>query len=286
MQLTADNLVVKRGGRTIINDLSFSLRAGEALLLTGRNGAGKTTLIRTIAGFLRPSKGKLVLSDHGEAAVNNKTGASDAPHACNAPPERDEPYEIAEQCHYVGHLNAVKASLTVEENLSFWARFLAPGIPVRGAAAGGNGNGKQGQAPDAQPDDTLPADALPDGALPKDALAVASALQQFNLDALRHIPAGYLSAGQKRRLGLARLALVHRPLWLLDEPTVSLDTASQEILAKAVNTHVKSGGMAIAATHLPLGLAAPRELRLGGPGPGLKPGASADTGQMGAEQGQ
>jgi heme exporter protein A len=73
-----------------------------------------------------------------------------------------------------------------------------------------------------------------------------------------------LSAGQARRLGLARLALAERPVWLLDEPSVSLDTASQKILALAVRDHLKGGGIVLAATHVPLGVALKRELKLGG----------------------
>ena len=90
-----------------------------------------------------------------------------------------------------------------------------------------------------------------------------AALETFGLSALRDIPAGYLSAGQKRRLGLARLLLADRPLWLLDEPTASLDSAAQEALTGAVNAHLARGGMVVAATHVPLGFASARELHLG-----------------------
>ncbi len=134
---------------------------------------------------------------------------------------------MAEQCHYVGHLNAIKAQLTVAENARFWAAYL--GGPETG---------------------------------------VAAALGRLQLSALAGIKAGYLSAGQKRRLGLVRMLVVARPLWLLDEPLVSLDTASQVVLAQLIDTHVAAGGMAIAATHQPLGLRSARELRLGGGRPG------------------
>jgi len=92
---------------------------------------------------------------------------------------------------------------------------------------------------------------------------VEAALQRMNLAEIDDLPAGYLSAGQKRRLGLARLLVAKRPLWLLDEPTVSLDAASTAMLAGLVADHMKGGGMAIAATHIPLGIAAMRELKLG-----------------------
>lgn len=93
--------------------------------------------------------------------------------------------------------------------------------------------------------------------------AVASALERFGLGGLATIPAGYLSAGQKRRLALARLLLADRPLWLLDEPSSSLDAAATEVLAGVLDEHVAAGGLVVAATHLPLGLARSRELRLG-----------------------
>jgi heme exporter protein A len=91
----------------------------------------------------------------------------------------------------------------------------------------------------------------------------AGALETFGLSQLRDIPAGYLSAGQKRRLGLTRLLLAERPLWLLDEPTASLDSAAQDVLTSVVNAHLARGGLVVAATHVPLGFAGSRELHLG-----------------------
>jgi heme exporter protein A len=203
MRLTGDKLSTVRGGRTLFADLDFSVNGGGALLLTGPNGAGKTTLIRTIAGLMRPAKGRIALEG----------GAPDLP--------------ISEQCHYVGHLSAIKPALSIEENASFWSGFLG------GTRA-----------------------------------ALDAAIDTFGLHALRDIPAGYLSAGQKRRLGLVRLLLAERPLWLLDEPTTSLDSAAQDVLTGVVNRHLAAGGLAVAATHMALGFANARELRLGG---GLSP---------------
>lgn len=204
MQLSAENLVLQRGQRTLIEHLSFSVTAGEVMLLTGPNGAGKTTLLRSIAGFLTPAAGTIALS-----------GGSNE-------------HTVGEQAHFVGHANGVKSSLTVVENLEFWAAYLAPAS-------------KRHSRID----------------------RIDAALEAFRLASLADIPAGYLSAGQKRRLGLARLLLAHRPLWLLDEPTSSLDDASAERLAATINEHIASGGLAIAATHLALGLEHARELRLG-----------------------
>ncbi len=188
MRLTGDNLSAVRGGRTLFADLGFSVDGGAALVLTGPNGAGKTTLLRIIAGLMPPAAGRIALEG----------GALEAP--------------VGEQCHYVGHLAAVKPSLSIEENARFWSGFL-------------------GGARD----------------------RVGAALDTFGLETLRDIPAGYLSAGQKRRLGLARLLLAERPLWLLDEPTTSLDSAARDVLTAVVDRHLAAGGLAVAATHTPWG---------------------------------
>lgn len=203
MQLVVQDLAVSRGERTVFARLSFVVPPGEALILTGPNGAGKTTLIRTIAGFLRPVTGKVEL----EAGDPNRT--------------------IGEQCHYVGHRNALKSNLTVLENVTFWHRYLSDD----------HSNLLPGQA--------------------------GAALDTFGLLELSHIPAGYLSDGQQRRLCLARLLLTSRPLWLLDEPTAALDAASQGVLEAVVDHHLRAGGLAVVATHQPIDLSPQRELGLG-----------------------
>jgi heme exporter protein A len=135
---------------------------------------------------------------------------------------------IGQHCHYIGHRGAVKSSMTVLENAAFWRSFLAK--------------------------DSI--DRLPgrDGA----------ALDAFGLLELSHIPAGYLSDGQKRRLGLARLLLTRRRIWLLDEPYASLDAASQGILDSVLDRHLRAGGIAVIATHQPIDVSSQRELQLGG----------------------
>lgn len=201
MQLIAEDLIIERGGRFVINGLSFTVAAGESLVLSGPNGAGKTTLLRAIAGFIRPWAGSVRL-DGGERELT-----------------------LVEQAHVVGHANAVKTSLTVFENAAFWSDYLGAGSTGRES--------------------------------------IEAALRHFGLDDLVEFPAAYLSAGQRRRLGLARLLLARRPLWLLDEPTVSLDVASSERLVAAVNEHTRAGGLAMIATHLPLALERARTLEIG-----------------------
>ena len=83
---------------------------------------------------------------------------------------------------------------------------------------------------------------------------VDAALTAMNLSALQDRLAQHLSAGQKRRLGLARLLVTGRPVWLLDEPTVSLDAASVALFVDVVRAHLAQGGAALIATHVDLGL--------------------------------
>ena len=90
-----------------------------------------------------------------------------------------------------------------------------------------------------------------------------ASLAAVGLDHAAHLPAAYLSAGQRRRLSIARLLVVRRPVWLLDEPINALDTAGQSMFAALMGDHLSRSGLIVAATHSPLGIAA-RELRIGG----------------------
>ncbi len=96
-----------------------------------------------------------------------------------------------------------------------------------------------------------------------DELDADKSLAAVGLDHATHLPAAYLSAGQRRRLSVARLLTVRRPVWLLDEPTNALDAAGQSLFAGLMQEHLSSGGLVVAATHAPLGVQA-KELRLGG----------------------
>jgi heme exporter protein A len=96
-----------------------------------------------------------------------------------------------------------------------------------------------------------------------EATDAADSLAAVGLDHTADLPAAVLSAGQRRRLSIARLLTVRRPIWLLDEPTSALDAAGQAMFAALMADHLARGGMIVAATHAPLGIAA-RELRMGG----------------------
>lgn len=179
MEMRVSNLACARGGLTVLEGVSFTLHSGRALVLRGPNGIGKTTLLRTLCG-LQPSLA-------GTVSVS------------------------AESMAYAAHADGLKATLSVTENLAFWAS-------VYGTER------------------------------------VEFALREMNLEALRDRLAANLSAGQKRRLGLARLLVTGRPIWVLDEPTVSLDLASVALFTGVVRGHLASGGAAVIATHIDLGL--------------------------------
>jgi len=179
MSLTVTDLACARGPAQILAGVTFTVAPGQALILRGPNGAGKTTLLRTLAGLTPPLAGTIAA----------------------------EPDAIA----YAAHADGLKAALTVEENLRFWASVFGTRDP-------------------------------------------APAVEAFNLAPLLHRRAGEMSAGQKRRLSLARLLVTGRPVWCLDEPTVSLDVENVARFAAAVKTHLAHGGSAVIATHIDLGL--------------------------------
>jgi heme exporter protein A len=197
--LVAVDLALDRGGRRLFEGVGFAVAAGEALVVTGPNGAGKSSLLRVVAGLLAPSAGSIRL-EGGDAEL-----------------------PTAAQAHYLGHLDAVKPSLSVAEALGFWAVYLG---------------GSRSRLDDA--------------------------LEAVGLLALADLPSAYLSAGQRRRLALARLIAAPRPLWLLDEPTAALDAAAERRLGELIRDHLSGGGMVMAATHMELPIEAPRRLRLGG----------------------
>lgn len=197
MRMAGTGLAARRGGRSVFENLSFSVAAGQLLAITGPNGAGKSTLLRLIAGLVRPAAGTIVLD----------------------PPARDG---MAAEIHYLGHLDALKPNLGLAENLGFWRRLW-------------RGSG----------------------------VTIGEALDRVGLGALAELPAGVLSAGQRRRAAIARLLLDRRPVWLLDEPTSALDADAEEMLGVLIRDHLADGGLAVAATHRPLPLPASATLALG-----------------------
>jgi heme exporter protein A len=192
VSLQVEGLACRRGGRRVFDGVSFSVAGSELLALTGRNGSGKTTLLRALASLGRAEAGTIAWRDA----------------------------DIA----WLGHLDGLKADLTVRENIDVAERL-------------------RGVAPDAA--------------------RIDAALMSFDLANLQKRPVRTLSAGQRRRTALARVAASGANAWLLDEPLNALDAAAQASLRTVLARHLAAGGLAIAATHAPLEIAGARALELG-----------------------
>ena len=188
--LNARDLAVARGGHILVEDINLSLAPGEAIVLRGANGAGKTTLLRTLAGLLSPAAGEITISTE-EARL------------------------------FCGTLNSIKAALSVDENLKFWAALYGTSAALCGKAR--------------------------------------AALE---LDTFASRPAGQLSTGYSRRLGLARLVVANRPIWFIDEPTSALDSGATQTFEALLANHRAKGGCAIIATHDSLVAAQARVMEL------------------------
>ena len=191
VQVDIADLAIERGGQRLFSGLSAQVSSGKALALSGRNGTGKTSLLRAIAGLLRPATGTIGFGELDPAEAR------------------------ARDLHLLGHLDGLKASQTVAEELSFWSALL-----------GGEGQG------------------------------VARGLDRLGLSRLKDLEIRRLSAGQRRRVALARLIVVPRHLWLLDEPLSPLDADWRSRVGEIMGAHLGSGGLIIAAVHDRLPIAA------------------------------
>ena len=196
--LDVERLGARRGLVTLFAGVTFSIAAGEALIVTGRNGSGKTTLLRIVAGLTAPIEGEV----RWRLKVVRPFDA-----------------RLRRAVAFSGHMPALKDELTTEENL--------------GAAA------------------TLEDDIAPTH-------AIAEALGAVALERQRALPVRVLSQGQRRRIGLARLHLSRRPLWILDEPLTALDADGVAVLGALLERHLDRSGICIAASHHPLPVAASR----------------------------
>jgi heme exporter protein A len=178
--LTATQLVCYRQQRSLFAPISFSLRAGETLLVEGSNGAGKSSLLRLIAGIATPAGGELQWQGQSLKA----------------------------DLHYIGHSHGIRLGLTVTENIRLAGELAEQRITE-----------------------------------------IDPTLTQLLLSAEKNTPVQYLSAGQKRRVALAKLFLIPKIVWILDEPLTSLDITTQHLLLEKIKQHQQSGGICIMTSH-------------------------------------
>lgn len=177
-----------REQRCLFQQLNFQLKAGELLQVAGANGSGKSTLLKLLSSLIVPTEGLI--------RWNN-----------NPLEECKESYHA--DLIYLGHQPAIKANLTVQENLIF---------------------------------STVLHNAKKD-------FDIEELLSLLKLQNNLHTPAGQLSAGQQRRLSLAKLWLVHAKIWILDEPFTSLDKLSIQLIKNKIAEFLSRGGIVILATH-------------------------------------
>jgi len=185
--LEANDLTCIRDDRSLFSELSFTLAAGQVLLVEGRNGSGKTSLLRILCGIRQPDEG--YIHWNGGDIYRLATGYN----AVTA---------------WVGHKDGIKLELTARENLVFSRSLGTPSM-----------------------------------------LDIAEALDAMELGGFDDVSAINLSAGQKRRLALARLLVTRSPLWILDEPFTSLDTHGIALIEKMINIHLADGGMLAVTSH-------------------------------------
>jgi heme exporter protein A len=234
--------VVYSRGRCALIPLRFSF-APAMTLFEGRDLTcvrGERQVFAGL-GFTVPQGGALIL--HGPNGSGKSSllrlmagllNPAEGSLVWDARPVSDDPEAHRARLHYLGHLDAVKPVLSAAENLDFWASAQGgdPGDGQMGGQMGGQGAG------------------------------VAAALERIGLTGLCDVPARMLSAGQRRRLALARLFLARRGLWLLDEPTVGLDEDSIGRLQAGLADHRREGGRVVVATHTAIDLPGAERLDL------------------------
>ncbi len=187
VKLSAHDLTLIRGESCLFKDLSFTINAGDLLVLEGQNGSGKTSLIRAILGMLNFESGEVLWNDI---------------------PINKQRQEFHRSLIWLSHRTGLKKDLTLQENLHFETALRS-----------------------------------------KLDVDQSQILKKLNIFDLKDLPIRSMSAGQQRRVALARLLLFDAPIWLLDEPFTNLDDEGQNIVLDLINSHLSSGGICVIAAH-------------------------------------
>lgn len=186
--LSAHNLSCERGRGILFDEVNFSLHGGQAMIVTGANGAGKTSLLKILTGLSRAMQGR-VEWDTQDIQQHAET--------------------FQQQLLYIGHRAAVKAELTVRENLQLLTCLWPNNNDVN----------------------------------------LVELAEIIGLRKRLSVPCGRLSAGQQRRVALARLFISNQKCWVLDEPLTALDVSFIEVIEKRIAQHLNDTGMLILTTH-------------------------------------
>lgn len=197
LSLQLDKVGCERGDRQLFSGLSMGIAAGDIVQVQGPNGSGKTSLLKILTG---------ITSDYeGEIRWNSESFQQSL-------------FDFRSNLLFIGHLPAVKRSLTPAENLHWFIGMFG----------------------------YLSSESIP--------VAVKAALASVSLSAYEDLPCYSLSAGQVRRVALARLYLTSAKVWILDEPFTAIDVAGVESLRSRMLEHVKAGGIIILTTHQDLAI--------------------------------
>lgn len=183
--LQGNRLSCIRDDRVLFEELDFSLKPGQVLLLEGKNGSGKTSLLRILCGFREPDSGQVLWCGN---TINDSQYYADMA--------------------YVGHLDGIKKELTVLENLKVSLALSRVGQ-----------------------------------------YSIQQALDKVKLAGYDDVLVQALSAGQKRRLSLARLLITQNSVWILDEPFTSLDKQGIALIESLMIEHCVNGGMIVLTSH-------------------------------------
>jgi len=191
--LQVEDLFCERDERILFENLCFSLEQGEVIQIEGQNGSGKTTLLRILSGLSSNFEGDILWQGENIDSVRD---------------------EFLSELLYFGHYPGVKAMLSPEENLR-WYAAMHPGIKVD---------------------------------------EIHNALEQVGLSGFEDVPCHTLSAGQNRRVSLARLYLSQATLWILDEPFTAIDKKGVAAKEQLILEHARKGGSVVLTTHHELGV--------------------------------